>query len=205
MENSDLSERIEAVRHFNRFYTRQIGLLSDHYLNSPFSLTEARVIFELAQQGATHATELNKHLGLDAGYLSRILRNFEKQALINKHPSETDGRQSIISLTQKGREVFAGLNNSSSAGICRMLGKVSEDEQERVVASMNCIQSLLDEEKTEPKVPYILRPPRPGDMGWLVQQHARLYAEEYGWNEQFEALVAEIAAAFIRNYDPKFE
>ena len=205
MNPQDLAQRIETVRRFNRFYTRQIGLLSDHYLNSPFSLTEARVIFELAQYDETHATELRKQLNLDAGYLIRILRHFEKQGLITRRPSQQDGRQSRLNLTDQGREIYEFLNRSSREGIESMLNKVSGAEQARVVQSMNCIQALLDEDMPKPQVPYILRPPQAGDMGWVVQQHGKLYAEEYGWNEQFEALVAEIVAAFVRNYDPKYE
>lgn len=204
MTQMGLSQRVEAMRRFNRFYTRQIGVLQDRLLRSPFSLTEARVIYELAHQERTTATELSNELGLDAGYLSRILRSFKKQGLIDKRPSEVDGRQNLLWLTEQGQEAFAKLNAASHNEIEAMLTDLSEEEQNRVIEAMHTIERLLGAQP-EHKVPYILRPAQPGDMGWVVHRHGVVYAQEYGWDEQFEALVAGIVAKFIQQYDPKRE
>jgi len=192
------------VRRFNRFYTQQIGVLAEGLLSSPFSLTEARVIYELAHHEQTTATELGNELGLDAGYLSRILRGFKKQGLIDKQPSETDGRQTILRLTEQGQDAFATLNARSHNQIVAILDKLSTEDQNRLVDALRTIEGLLGA-RPEHKVPYILRPHQPGDMGWVVHRHGVLYAEEYGWNEQFEALVASIVAEFIQHYDPRRE
>lgn len=204
MAKTDLSQHVDAVRRFNRFYTRQIGVLHERLLRSPFSLTEARVIYELAHREKTTATELGNELGLDAGYLSRILRSFKKRGLIDKQPSKTDGRQSLLWLVQPGQEAFATLNARSHHEIEAMLNTLSPADQNRLVEAMHTIEALLHAQP-EQKVPYILRPPQAGDMGWVVHRHGMLYAEEYGWDEQFEALVAEIVAKFIQHYDPKRE
>ncbi len=204
MVTSELSRRVEAVRRFNRFYTRQIGVLHEGLLRSPFSLTEARVIYELAHRERATASELGAELGLDAGYLSRILRGFQDRGLLAKQPSETDGRQSILSLTEQGREAFATLNARSRAEIETMLKGLSAADQNRLVEAMHIIEELLGA-RPERRVPYLLRPHRPGDMGWVVHRHGVLYAEEYGWDERFEALVAEIVAKFIANFDPQRE
>ncbi|MBI1879219.1 MAG: MarR family transcriptional regulator [Chloroflexi bacterium] len=204
MTKTDTSQRIGAVRRFNRFYTKQIGLLNEGLLRSPFSLTEARVIYELAHHEKTTATELGHELGLDAGHLSRILQGFKKRDLIDKQPSETDGRQSLLRLTESGEEAFATLNARSHNEIEAMLNMLSPEAQNRLVEAMRTIEGLLGAQP-EQKVPYILRPHQPGDMGWVVQRHGVLYAEEYAWDEQFEALVADIVAKFIQNYDPKRE
>jgi len=204
MAETDISQSVETVRHFNRFYSKQIGLLHEKLLRSPFSLTEARVIYELAHHETTTATELGNELGLDAGYLSRILRGFKKRGLVDKQPSDTDGRQSLLRLTEKGQEAFATLNARSHNEIEALLNALSAEEQNRLVEAMHTIEGLLGTQ-SEHKVPYILRPHQPGDMGWVVHRHGVLYAEEYGWDEQFEALVADIVAKFIQNYDPKRE
>jgi DNA-binding MarR family transcriptional regulator/GNAT superfamily N-acetyltransferase len=193
---------IEAVRRFNRFYTRQIGALQEGLLNSPFSLTEARVIYELAQTDGASATELGEKLGLDAGYLSRILRRFQAQGLVDRAPSPTDGRRSRISLTERGRGEFAGLNDGSRAQVGAMLGGLSPEDAKRLVGAMATVERMLGDDP-EPRVPYILRPHQPGDMGWVVHRHGVLYAREHGWDETFEALVAEIAAKFIQQLDPR--
>jgi DNA-binding MarR family transcriptional regulator/GNAT superfamily N-acetyltransferase len=204
MAKIDLSQRVEAMRRFNRFYTRQIGVLNEKLLRSPFSLAEARVIYELAHYEKTTATELSSELGLDAGYLSRILRSFKKRGLIDKQHSETDGRQSLLWLTEQGQEAFAKLNAASHNEIEAMLTDLSEEEQDRLIEAIHTIERLLGA-GPEHKVPYILRPPQPGDMGWVVHRHGVLYAQEYGWDEQFEALVASIVAEFIQRCDPKWE
>jgi DNA-binding MarR family transcriptional regulator/GNAT superfamily N-acetyltransferase len=204
MAEPDLHQRIDTVRRFNRFYTKQIGVLDEGYLHSPFSLAEARVLYELAHRDKTTATELGSELGLDAGYLSRILRSFQKRGLIEKQPSPTDGRQSELWLTVQGREAFAPLNTRSHDEIGAMLGKLAARDQIRLVKAMDTIERLFGPH-AESRVPYLLRPHQPGDMGWVVHRHAVLYAEEYGWDEQFEALVASIVAAFIEHFDPKRE
>jgi DNA-binding MarR family transcriptional regulator/GNAT superfamily N-acetyltransferase len=199
-----LDRRIAAVRRFNRFYTRQIGLLQDGYLDSPFSLTQVRVLYELAHRETTSASELSRELALDAGYLSRILRGFERIGLIDRQASDIDARRSILRLTEQGREAFAPLDARSQEDIGAMLGGLSEPEQARLVGAMELIERLLGR-RGEPRAPYILRPHRPGDMGWVVHRHGVLYAREYGWDERFEALVASIVADFIEQYDPRRE
>lgn len=200
----DLSHRVEAVRGFNRFYTQQIGVLTEACLESPFSLTEARVIYELAHREETTAAELCRMLGLDAGYLSRTLAKFKKRGLIEKRSSATDRRSNVLRLTDQGQQAFALLNSHSKNQIESMLKKLGEEDQKNLVAAMHAIERLLGSGKKS-QTPYLLRPHRPGDMGWVVHRHGVLYAEENGWDEHFEALVAEIVAAFIRDYDPKRE
>ncbi|MBW3553894.1 MAG: helix-turn-helix domain-containing GNAT family N-acetyltransferase [Gemmatimonadetes bacterium] len=204
MPQPELHQRVEAVRRFNRFYTQQIGVLREGLLKSPYSLTEARVIYELAHHERTTATHLSGELGLDAGYLSRILRGFAERGLIEKRPSETDGRTTLVWLSARGEAAFAELNAASRGEIEALLAPFSEEEQRRLLDAMGAIQGLLSA-PTEHRVPYILRPHQPGDMGWVVHRHGVLYAREYGWDETFEALVAEIVARFIREYDPAWE
>jgi DNA-binding MarR family transcriptional regulator/GNAT superfamily N-acetyltransferase len=204
MSEQAIDQRVGAVRHFNRLYTRQIGVLQDGFLHSPFSLAEARVLYELAQRDKLTATELAAALGLDHGYLSRILRGFGERGYVSKIASPHDRRQSLLSLTAKGRMAFAPLDQRSQDEVAAMIGKLSVMDQDRVVAAMATIESMLGE-KPSPEVPYILRPPRPGDMGWIVSRHGMVYATEYGWDERLEALTAEIVAAFVRNFDPRCE
>jgi len=204
MGDVQAQQRVDAVRSFNRFYTKQIGVLREGLLGSPYSLTEVRVLYELAHRSQPTAAELGRELGLDAGYLSRILRNFERRSLVAKARSRADGRQSLLSLTARGRKAFAPLNARSHNEVAAMLARLSATEQSRLIEAMRTIHALLGS-RAEPKVPYVLRSHRPGDMGWIIHRHGALYAQEYGWDETFEALVAEIAAAFIRNLDPKRE
>jgi DNA-binding MarR family transcriptional regulator/GNAT superfamily N-acetyltransferase len=204
MSDQAIDQRVGAVRHFNRLYTRRIGVLQDGFLRSPFSLAEARVLYELANHDKLTATELAAALGLDHGYLSRILRGFGERGYVSKIASPHDRRQSLLSLTPKGRMAFAPLDQRSQDEVAAMIGKLSVKDQERVVAAMATIESMLGE-RPSPDVPYILRPPRPGDMGWIVSRHGTVYATEYGWDERLEALTAEIVAAFVRNFDPKRE
>ncbi len=209
MAETSFDRRVEAVRRFNRFYTKQIGVLHEGLLRSPFSLAEARVLYELAHRANPTAAELGRDLGLDPGYLSRILRGFAQQGLLEKAPSEADGRRSLLALTEKGRDAFAPLNARSQAEIGAMLGALSAAEQRRLIEAMETIATLLGgpagSTGAGSKAPYVLRPPQPGDMGWVVGRHGVLYAREYGWDEQFEALVAEIVAAFIQHHDPRQE
>src|SRR5919107_5135952 len=199
--DNDFDRRVGVVRRFNRFWTRQIGVLGEGYLESPFSLTEVRVLFELVHREETTASELGGELGLDAGYLSRLLGGFEKDGLIHKRPSEADGRRSLLRLTERGRETFAPLDARSRSDIGAMLGSLSVAEQDRLVGAMSTIEGLL----TEPEGTYLLRPHESGDMGWVVHRHGILYAGEYGWDERFEALVARIVADFVDNFDPAKE
>jgi DNA-binding MarR family transcriptional regulator/GNAT superfamily N-acetyltransferase len=204
MTSSMLSQRIETVRRFNRFYTKQIGVLHEGLLKSQFPLTEARVLYELAQHEQTTATVLGNELGLDAGYLSRILSTFEKHGLLQKQPSPTDGRQNLLCLTETGQAEFAKINVRSQQEIGAMLNNLSEADQQHLVEAMQTVETILGAQP-EQRVPYLLRPHQPGDMGWVVYRHGALYAQEYGWDETFEALVAEIVAKFIQHFDPKWE
>ena len=202
---TDLNSRVAAVRRFNRFYTRQIGVLNERLLRSRFSLTEARVLYELARREKPTAAGLSRELGVDAGYLSRIIHGFEKQKFIQRVPAEADGRQSLLSLTARGLEAFAGLNARSDEEIRTMLSGLSESEQIRMVGAMETIENLLGDRRPKHASPYLLRPHQVGDMGWVVHRHGVLYAQEYGWDERFEALVAGIVKRFIERYDPKRE
>jgi len=195
---------VAGVRRFNRFYTRQIGVLGEGLLNSPYSLTEVRVMFELAQRDDLTAAGLIRELGLDAGYLSRILRSFHERGIIVKKASATDQRQTFLKLTRKGRRIFAPLNTRSNAEVASLLSRLSALQQKDVLAAMRTIEAVL-QPSDEPHVSYVLRQHQPGDMGWVIHRHGVLYAQEYGWDERFEALVAEITAKFIQNYDPKRE
>jgi DNA-binding MarR family transcriptional regulator/predicted GNAT family acetyltransferase len=204
MAGAGFERRVADVRRFNRFYTQRIGVLQEGLVNSPFPLTEARVLYELAHREQPTASELGRDLGLDPGYLSRILRRFEKKGLLTRKASRNDGRQQLLSLTRKGEEAFAPVNVRSRAEIEALLGPLSEAEQKRLMDAMQEIESLLGA-RPEAKAPYMLRPHQPGDIGWITHRHAVLYAQEYGWDETFEALVAEVGAAFIKNFDPKKE
>jgi DNA-binding MarR family transcriptional regulator/GNAT superfamily N-acetyltransferase len=204
MGDTQINQRIQAIRQFNRFYTQQIGVLREGLLSSEFSLTEVRLLYELAQRDSPTATELGRDLGLDAGYLSRILRGFKKRGLIDSQASELDGRQFLLRLTKQGQKSFAPLNARAQDEIGEMLGKLSEAEQRRLVEAMNTIEGLFGAQP-EKKTPYLMRPHQPGDMGWVVHRHGVLYAQEYRWDERFEALVAGICAQFIQNFDAQRE
>ncbi|MBN9218417.1 MAG: MarR family transcriptional regulator [Mesorhizobium sp.] len=195
---------IDAVRAFNRFYTRQIGLLDEGLLKSAFSLTEARVLYELAHRDDLTATDLGRDLGLDAGYVSRLLKKFERRHLISRSTLASDARQSSIALTKAGREAFAPLNKDSHNQVAALLSRLPASEQHRLVKSMRTVQGLLGE-SAEPKVPYLLRPLQVGDIGWIIRRQGMLYAQDYGWDETYEALVAEILSAFVKSFDPKWE
>jgi DNA-binding MarR family transcriptional regulator/N-acetylglutamate synthase-like GNAT family acetyltransferase len=198
------AERVGIVRRFNRHYTKQIGLLHEGYLASPFSLAEARVLYELAHRERPTAAELAKSLALDPGYLSRILKTFEKRRLLRRTRSKSDGRQSHLVLTARGRTAFAPLDTRSREEISAMLERLGPADQSRLVEAMRTIERLLGA-PAERRVPYVLRLHRPGDMGWVVHRHGALYAQEYGFDERFEALTATIVAKFIERFDPKRE
>lgn len=208
MAQTDLSPRIDTVRRFNRFYTRAIGVLQEGWLHSSFSLTEARVLYELAHRDKPTATVVCNSLELDAGYLSRILSAFEKRGLVEKTPSEDDGRQSLLALTAEGRRQFAPLEVRTIQQVRSMLEKLSENEQRQLIGAMQTIEKLLAPAKkpeSGAKASYLLRPHQSGDMGWVVHRQGLLYGQEYGYDEQFEALAAEIVAKFIQHYDAKRE
>jgi DNA-binding MarR family transcriptional regulator/N-acetylglutamate synthase-like GNAT family acetyltransferase len=204
MAQPGLDRRIAAVRRFNRLYTQRIGLLQEAWLESPFSLTEARVLYELSHRDRPTATAIGGDLALDAGYLSRILRDFARRGLLARQTSPADGRQRLLSLTARGRKTFAPIDARSQQEIGALLSGLPGAKQSNVVDAMREIEHLLGA-RAEPKAPCILRPHAPGDMGWMVSRHGALYAQDYGFGPEFEALVAEIAAAFIRNFDPKRE
>jgi len=201
---AELSRRIETVRRFNRFYTRQLGLLDEALLDSRFGLTEARIVYELSQHQRSTATRLGEELGLDLGYLSRMLRGLQKRGVVGRRRSPDDRRQYLLALTRAGQKAFAGLNAASRAQIEAMLSKLPELDQDRLVRAVEVVENLLGTQP-EQRVPYLLRPHQSGDMGWVVERHGLLYRAEYGWDERFEALVAEIVAAFIRGFDPRRE
>jgi len=202
MPPTELDQRAEAVRRFNRFYTAQIGLLDRSYLESGFSLTEVRVLYELSHRKSATAGELSKDLGLDPGYLSRILRSFEKRGLVAKKTSSRDARQVHLSITTQGQKAFAPLDAKSHREISELLGKLNGPDQQRLIEAMRTIETVLG---AAPSPSYLLRPHQPGDMGWVIHRHGALYSQEYGYDLTFEALVAEIAARFIQNFDPKRE
>lgn len=200
-----LDTRVDAVRRFTRFYTQQIGVLHRHLLDSPFSLTEGRVLYELAHHETASAKELAGELGLDSGYLSRILKRFEKQGLLARRRSASDGRAADLTLTQEGLAAFARINARSAAEVGAMLATLGETEQAEAVAAMARIEAHLGRAhlgaRLPRKAPYILRPPQPGDLGWVVHRQGALYTQEYGWDQSFEALVARIVADFVDNFD----
>jgi DNA-binding MarR family transcriptional regulator/GNAT superfamily N-acetyltransferase len=187
----------ETVRQFNRFYTRQIGILDEHLLASEFSLTEARILYELAHRKVLTTSTLCRELGLDSGYLSRVISGFEKKGLVEKSRAPDDARATQLQLTDAGRAAFAPLNEASRSEVMAMLARLPPEGQQQLVDAMSQIHSLLGERSRS----YILRDPQPGDMGWVVHRHGALYAQEYGWSTEFEALVAEIVAKYVREHD----
>jgi DNA-binding MarR family transcriptional regulator/GNAT superfamily N-acetyltransferase len=195
---------IPAVRRFNRFYTRRIGVLEEELLESPFSLAEARVLYEIAQGARPTASGLGRQLGLDAGYLSRILRGFTRRGLLRREASEADGRQSHLSLTAKGRGAFADLDRRSERQIRSLLRALPAGGEERLREAMRTIEELLGDPRP-PASPVVLRSPEPGDLGWVVHRHGLLYAREWGYDREFEGLVAGIVAHFVEAFDPRKE
>jgi DNA-binding MarR family transcriptional regulator/predicted GNAT family N-acyltransferase len=201
---SQADSPVAAIRAFNRFYTKKLGVLDQHLLQSPFSLSEARVLYELAHRNAVAAKEIGTALGLDPGYLSRIVQGFEDKGLITRTPLASDKRQQQLGLTPRGRQAFAKLDRSSDGEVVAMLQALDDGARNRLVGAMETIEQIL-----EPAMParpsFLLRSHRPGDIGWVISRHGAVYAQEYGWDISFEALVAEITAQFLRAFDPERE
>jgi DNA-binding MarR family transcriptional regulator/GNAT superfamily N-acetyltransferase len=197
-------QRVAAVRRFNRFYTQHLGVLNDGFLDSPFSLTQARVLYEIRQRGSSTATDLGRDLGLDGGYLSRVLAQFEKSGLIRKERSPTDGRQSFLSITAMGRKAMEHLERRTVQQVGDVLHRLSGPEQSRLVSAMRSVERMIG---PEPKAAddIVLREPKPGDLGWIVARHATLYQEEYGWAGNFEGICAQIVADYAAKFDPARE
>jgi DNA-binding MarR family transcriptional regulator/GNAT superfamily N-acetyltransferase len=200
----DSDDQISAVRAFNRFYTRKLGFLDQQLLKSPFSLSEARVLYELATRENLSAKQIGIELGLDPGYLSRIVQNFDDNGLIARKPVPTDRRQYQLSLTAKGRQAFAKLSRSSHDDVANMLAELAPGDSKRLIEAMSLIERLLGASPAA-RPPAVLREPRPGDIGWIVQSHGALYASEYGFDSSFEGLVAEIVARFLSSFDASRE
>jgi DNA-binding MarR family transcriptional regulator/GNAT superfamily N-acetyltransferase len=197
------SHRIDAVRAFNRFYTQRIGVLEAHYQASPFSLAEARVLYEIVHRDRPAPGEIARDLGLDNGYLSRKLSRFEKDGLIRREASKTDGRQTLLSATARGRRQYEALENATRRGIGEMLAALPESTQHDIAAAMDTIRRALSGD--HPAAPFILRAPAPGDFGWIVERHGTSYGRDYGWRGPFEGLCARIAADFVEKHDPRRE
>jgi len=200
----DFNDRVRAVRSFNRFYTRRIGLLQQGMVGSRFSLAEGRVLYELAHRDQPTASDLGKALDLDAGYLSRLLRGFGRHGLVTVRASARDRRQRHLQLTARGRRASDAIDQGSQNAVGALLQKLPTGDQRRLVGAARTIETLLGD-ATPGKVPYLLRPPQPGDMGWVVQRHGAIYAEEYGYDWRFEGLVAAIVGAFVEHFDPARE
>ncbi|MGO4607598.1 GNAT family N-acetyltransferase [Variovorax sp. 2RAF20] len=196
---------VKAIRQFNRFYTRRIGAL-DPYLGSTMSLTDVRVLYELAHRETAVASEIGRDLGLDAGYMSRILRRFENEGWLSRKPHPRDARQSVLRLTDAGHAAFAPLQQKSREEAAALLAPLAPAQRQQLVQAMGTMQALLDSEAPPAKLQAaVLRDPAPGDIGWVVQQHGEIYAREYGWNGEFEALVAGIASEFLLKFQPEWE
>jgi DNA-binding MarR family transcriptional regulator/N-acetylglutamate synthase-like GNAT family acetyltransferase len=208
-QNQVAQEHIADVRRFNRFYTRQIGLLRKTYLDTPYSLGEMRVLHELAHPSVDPPTakDIGRALDLDAGYLSRVLRNFEKRGLVKRTTAKNDARQSHVSLTAQGRKFFLPAEQRSQEDVAAMLAGLDAGERTELVRAMHTIEKLLgtDDAGAPAARGYTLRDPRPGDFGWIVAEHARVYSQEYNWDSSFEGLVAQIVADFVKNFDPAME
>jgi len=191
--------QVAAVREFNRFYTNVIGLLREGLLDMPYSLTEARVLFELAREGVTETASLRRRLDIDAGYLSRLLARFEADGLVRRTRSAADGRRQVIGLTDTGGAVFARIDARSGDQIRSLLAGLSAGDRDRLTRAMASIREII--RPAPAPAAFVLRPPAPGDLGWVVQRHGALYADEYGWDPSFEALVARIVADFAGSGD----
>jgi DNA-binding MarR family transcriptional regulator/GNAT superfamily N-acetyltransferase len=201
---SQTDNPVAAIRAFNRFYTKKLGVLDQHLMQSPFSLSEARVIYELAHRGTVVAKQIGEELGLDPGYLSRIVQGFEDKGLITRTPLPSDRRKQQLALSAKGWQAFAKLDRSSDSEVATMLDALDDGARHRLVCAMGAITDIL-QPAAAARPSFLLRSHRPGDIGWVIARHGAVYAQEYGWDISFEALVAEIGAQFIRSFDPARE
>ncbi|MGC5013920.1 bifunctional helix-turn-helix transcriptional regulator/GNAT family N-acetyltransferase [Streptosporangium sp. DT93] len=192
---------VAEIRAFNRFYTRLIGVLEQRVLGTPYSLTQMRVLFELDHRGRTEAGELRRLLGIDAGYLSRILGGFEREGLVVRGRSAADARRQVVELTGRGKASFADFDERAAEEIRALLAEVGEEDRERLVGSMAAIEGILGRAPRTGRS-YVLRPPRTGDLGWVVYRHGVLYGQEQGWGMDFEAMVARIVAGYVDGHDP---
>jgi len=203
MNSATSDEPVSSVRAFNRFYTNVIGALRGRLLDTPYSLTEARVLFELGRDEATQVADLRRILDIDRGHLSRLLARFEADGLVVRERSAEDGRRQVIQLSDRGRATFEMLGARSDEEVRSLLAPLAEADQARLIKAMNTIRTILD--RPASRGPYVVRPLGPGDLGWVVHRHGVLYASEYGWDESFEALVAQIVADYARNRDDRRE
>jgi DNA-binding MarR family transcriptional regulator/N-acetylglutamate synthase-like GNAT family acetyltransferase len=198
----NLPEQVAAVRRFNRFYTRQIGVLGPTYLGGPYALSEGRMLYEIAHAEGVTPKALAELAGLDPGYLSRILGRFERDGLVRRERSASDGRSVSLYLTEDGRRVFGDLQLRSDSQAEGLIGPLPARDRERLTGAMADVERLM---AAPAPADILLRPHRVGDMGWVTWRHAVLYAREQGWDERFEALVARIVADFVENFDPARE
>ena len=203
MPEASAAERVAAVRAFNRFYTNRIGVLRDGLLRTPHSLTEARVLYELGQRDVTEVADLRRELDIDAGFLSRLLARLQRNGLVARERSQDDARRQRIRLTAEGSAAFAELDRRSAAEVGELLDALGEEDQRRLVAAMDVVRGVLEDVPRSDG--FVLRPAHAGDYGWIVHRHGVLYAQEYAWDETFEALVARIVADHVEHRDPRRE
>lgn len=203
MNEQKLLDRVARVRAFNRLYTGVIGVLDEGLVGTEYSLSEARVLYELEQQGVTEVTELRRRLDMDAGYASRLLSRLEGRGLLTRERSETDARRQLVRLTESGRTAQHSLERRTITQISELLGRFTDEDQHRLLSSMRAITTLVGEQTEDHTI--VLRPPQPGDFGWVVQRNGAIYAQDYGWDATYEALVARIVADYVENHDPKRE
>lgn len=197
---AELTDTVAAVRRFNRFYTRAIGVLDKGHLGGPYTLVESRVLYEIASRAGVTPTAIIAEMGLDAGYLSRIVKRFEREGLVARAPSDVDGRSVVLTVTPAGAEVYAGLHRRTIAQVEGLLAGLSADQRAELAGALGQVEGLLG--APGEAAPYTLRPHRIGDLGWVVERHGVVYNREYGWDDRFEALVGRIAADFVDNFDP---
>ncbi len=202
--SDSLEQQIAAVRGFSRFYTRKLGIIEPKLLDSPWTLQQARIIYEIAERQHCTATELVRALGLDAGFLSRTLQALQRRQIVARKPSKADRRVTELALTAKGRAAFADLDSRSRSAVAALLAELDAGERAAMVSAMTTIEQALEPAARRP-AGFLLRSHRPGDIGWIVSRHGALYAQEYGWDISFEALAAEIGAQFIKSYDASRE
>jgi DNA-binding MarR family transcriptional regulator/GNAT superfamily N-acetyltransferase len=196
---------VDSIRAFNRFYTRRFGLLGRGLHDSAYSLTDVRVMYELAHADGWTISELARTLDLDVGYVSRLLKQLHSSGLVKRTPSPLDGRQTMLALTTKGLKVFTPIEQATREQIGSMLDALPVDHRKPLLASMQAIQRILHIGDVAAAPAYLIRDPAVGDIGWVIHRQAALYAQEYGWNAEFEGLLAEIGSAFIKKFDPRFE